>query len=202
MATATYGPNMDSQLETAYDGDGGTSNLSSVGIVTGKSPYKIRTAMGFDLSALAGATITLATMTITNNNVDVSTPPGCHAYRITESAWVESSSWSYYDYGSTLSWATPGGDYTTTDGVAFTPDGTADASWDITGLDVLVQDAIDNRSGQLLLLLKADSESGSLNTSRPFFTREGTYPPSLYIEYTTAAVPLRPTLVGLSPGVF
>jgi hypothetical protein len=152
-ATTTVGPAQDTYLDsfnttTNY----GTSTYYWTGTSTGKVLAVYRTLLRFDLSALAGSTLSSATLsqyasTVQAANVSFS------VCRLAQAAWTETgATWSTYD--GTHAWASPGGDYTTSDPacVSFTgPSTTGAFNVTVTGL---AQDALANRGGQLQMLIK------------------------------------------------
>lgn len=121
-----------------------------------------RAILRFDLSVLPpGSKVTGARLLFNTSVAAASFAMNAKVRRLTQSAWVESqATWNNYDSSPPQPWSTPGGDYTSTDEVDWTlPLVTGD--FEISGLEVLVQDAIVNRSGLLHVILMREIESGA-----------------------------------------
>ncbi len=96
--------------------------------------------------------------------------------RVTRSDWTETGvTWNEYKSG--FSWTTPGGDFTAVDKVTkvqnFTTGvGNYALTWDLT---TLAQDALDNRSGVLDIMLKFTTEPGAGLQSFLFASRSNIF---------------------------
>lgn len=134
-----------------------------------------RAILKFDLSVLpAGSVVTRARLLLKGSAAASSSGTPAKVRRLTQSAWVESTAtWANYD--TALPWGVAGGDFSIIDQVDWTlPIVVGD--FEISGLKVLAQDAIDNRSGLLHVILMRAAESGNDSL---IFVRSG--------EYATAA---------------
>jgi len=146
----------------------------------------------FDISNFPGGTISDVKLALYYYyyHPGLSNPSGrtILAYKITRTDWVESEvSWNIYKTGS--NWTSGGGDYVTSNpsgGSAVVPASYGWMEWDIKAI---VEDAIDNVSGMVELLLKDSTDSGSTITA--LYSRDYTVDTDLcpYVEitYTPAA---------------
>jgi hypothetical protein len=119
----------------------------------------VRTIMKWDLTSFStrATRIISAKLTLTEHTDQVTTEQTVRGYRITEGDMTESATWTTYD-GST-SWATAGGDYTTTPEASATVASTGgNLEMEDAGFIALVQDAVDNRNGYLSILLATQEE--------------------------------------------
>lgn len=177
---STFGPTKDAYVDNVNASTNHGTGSLAMQAPTGKAGAILRPLLSFDVSSLAGATVTAATLTIDVQGTSGSAA-AAHLYRVTQ-AWVEASAtWNTYD--GTHSWATAGGDYTTTGGVGFTAPGSV-GSFTVSGLAALVQDAIDNRAGLFDLLLRYDTEAPASLSAITFSARDGTTPPVLSVTST------------------
>jgi len=135
MATLTIQPSTadsSSFQNDPYTTWGGNSVLY---VGRGSNSDKRRSILKFDFSALVpGCTISEAKLYLYYSGYLGATPNGrtYWAYRITQRNWTEADS-SWYRYASGLSWATAGGDYTTTDGAsAVVPASAGWMNWTVT----------------------------------------------------------------------
>lgn len=166
---------------------GGTSPLE-VGFVAFKAAGITRAPLKFDLNAagiLSGAVINSAQLDL-NATTGAVSGESARVNRITQQGWVEGEvTWD--DYKSATAWSSAGGDFTATDEVTWTLP-TSAVAFSITGLATLAQDAIDNQSGQLHLLLKRQTES-SPDAKVLFSSGEDATEadrPTLVVDYTPA----------------
>lgn len=138
---------------------------------TGTTPIigkDLRCLLHFDLSSIpTGATIVQATMKL---YITVKQGAGGHPMwirRITDASWVESE-FTWDNKNSTTAWASPGGDFTTDLQLSFnSPTSLATKSY--TGMEPLTVDAMDNRSKQLSLMLRYQTEPGAGDVSDNWF---------------------------------
>ncbi len=142
----------------------GSSVLLEIGFFAAKGSDTLRTLMVFDVSDIpAGAVITSATLGL-NASTAATSASVARAYRVVQDAWTEGgATWNTYD-GSNA-WTTAGcsddgSDFTLTDGVDWNLP-TSTGAFDITGMETLVQDAVDNRAGNLHLLLRRIFETST-----------------------------------------
>jgi hypothetical protein len=141
----------------------GTDTILYIGNDALSPTYFRRALYQFDISDIpAGSVIDSAALTLYGDyNFDDQTEKTFYAYRCTR-VWVEGQvTWAVYSTGN--SWTTAGGDYVTTDGDSYTTDGvTPDPLGMVfSNLAALAQDALDNRSGILNLILIGPEASGS-----------------------------------------
>ena len=144
--------------------------------VTNAADNVYRTIMAFDLSTIpAGATVTACTLTV--NVTQRTSPTAGHVRRLcgehwldgdgqseaqaTWTVWKSATNWGVAGAGSTASCGA-GGDYTTTDEVAYTPPA-GTGLFTFTGVTALCQDAVSLRSGRLRLRISQDAESTQSN---------------------------------------
>ena len=124
------------------------------------NPCTYRSLLGFDESFYAGSTIYSAILYLgMSGKAGDPTDVTIDCYKATKEGWIQDGvTWNDYTTGS--AWDVAGGDYITSHpsgDSAVVPSGFALMSWNITGI---VQDAVNNESGLVNLLLKYDSEIG------------------------------------------
>lgn len=156
----------DSYLNS-YDPDGtyGASTVIYVGVnyITA-NPYPNRAITKYNLfckdwhNLPRGAIISAVTLTIEISLVTGGAPgKTMWVRRLVNYPWTTASvSWNSRATG--RAWQTPGGDYVTYRQVSFVVPG-ATGPFVISGLEVLAQDAVDNRNGILNLILMAADEA-------------------------------------------
>jgi hypothetical protein len=147
--------------------------------VTNASDKVYRTMMAFNLSDIpAGATISACRLAV--NVTQRTSPTAGHVRRLcgehwldgdgqseaqaTWNTWTSGVPWTVAGAGSTAGCAA-GGDYTTTDEVAYTPPA-GTGPFTFPDLSVLCQDALANRGGWLRLRISQDAESTQSNLIR------------------------------------
>lgn len=154
----------------------GASVVIDAGYSTGKSSFTERGLITFDVSLL-GTPYTVGTAYL---NLYVKAFPAWVTFRtgrLTHSWTEDYATWSNSDNG--VPWSFPGGSYDLTDSVIFSTGGLTTGWWSIDAT-ALVQDAIDNRSSIVDLILRLVTESGDtqiLSVS----SRTGTNPPYLSV---------------------
>jgi len=132
-----------------------------------------RSLGNFDVSELAGATITAAKLV---RRVWSITGPGGHqafVSRCTRPAdWVENqATWNQYKSGS--NWTTAGGDFDdTTPGKITYTEPTATGDHEIAGLGPYVEDALANRNGIVSLHLRLADEDPDVDQGAAWRTKE------------------------------
>jgi len=148
----------------------GTSSLVDVGMIIADPTVARRGVVHFNMDDIpANATVITAILDM-YSPTDMGVPPHpAHVYRFTNGIWVET----------TITWNSDNGSFTTTD-----PVGVAWNTYDAGGIfgappsniDIatLAQDAYDNRSKQLHILLKVDDESGAVQNGQHLRSKEGT----------------------------
>lgn len=152
-------------LEVAKDvyirSDQPTVNFNASNLIIGKSSGSVnsikRILVHVDLSAYIGAFISEAHLRMVSFQPTLQ--GAATVNRITQILWVEGTT-TFNNYDTGLPWATAGlglSDYTTVGEVSWTTPLAADPFL-LEGLDDLAQDALDNRAGQLHLLLKLVDE--------------------------------------------
>ena len=165
MAENAYVPVRDSILNLQFPNDNyGATDQVRLGTVYGGGVKTVleRGMADFDVSDLAGETVLHAELV--RYVFDV-VGAGGFAARIARctrpGTWVESEvTWNNYKAGTP--WTAPGGDFTNTDPpfVSYTEAVFAQIGlYTVTGLGGLVQDAIDNRSGILSVIMRAEAEA-------------------------------------------
>lgn len=114
-----------------------------------------RAILRFDLTALIGASITDATLTLTNHSGNV-TGETFSVHRLTQPNWTElGATWDVYN-GSN-SWGVAGGDFVATATQSLTISSVQSLVFD--QLKPLVEDAIQNRGGLLDVLIQSIASS-------------------------------------------
>ena len=156
--TASFDTYIDSHDETPYPG-----GLAVLSIGHHRDRAK-RTIIRWDLTTISSLQprITSATMTLVEHDNKCSVNQVVLAYRITQSSTTEAATWDTFDL--TGLWITPGGDYSTdivSTGTMFASGG--DLVFDDAGMAALVQDAIDNRSGYLYMVVATQEEIDASN---------------------------------------
>lgn len=141
---AEYDSLLNGQLQDTADP---TATTAPIGRTTGERNLALR----FDLRSFAPANISAATLTLTNIGSGGLLVNGVYyARRITQVAWVPDLA-TYNSYDGVQGWDTAGGDSTTTNQASCTiASATANLSFSLVAL---AQDAINNRSGYLHLLV-------------------------------------------------
>ena len=194
MATLSVTPTQDVFISSAFS----TTNWDTLTHVVGSVGPKIvdhtRTLMDFDITAItAGSTIDAVTCNLEIIGVSAGSPFtwACRRERRSDGAEAQAT-WDIYKTAN--NWGTAGASNTTTDvdtTFAFTFTGpSAAGSFDIpdsAGFRAFVQDALDNFSGIVRMLLKHNTEPGTDDQGVGFYDSEdGTAGnrPSLNITYT------------------
>ena len=156
-----------------------------------------RSLLGFNGSALVGKTVTLATLYIYYYTWWGSDPVGrqWNIFKITRSDWTElGACWNKYAVG--LNWATPGGDYVTSNPAGASAICPATplhwVTWDITDI---ARDAVDNEGGFINVLLRDNDEVGLNNKLAGFHSRESPNVPYVAVTYEDKGA-----CFGLHPG--
>lgn len=177
--------NVDTYLLEAAPGNNYATSTQLI-VVDRAAGYRDRAIIRHDFSALdSGITITNATLTLTIAEVDTGSED-VDVCRLTQTAWVETeANWNVYSTGN--SWASAGGDFTTTDKATTTVDATAAIGttydWDVTALTQWFQA---NATEIADWLIKGTNETDPLMRAR-FASREhatASYRPKLVITYT------------------
>lgn len=173
-------------LSTAATTNFDALNLKAATLTT-TSYY--RTLMHFDVSVIpSGSTIVSSYLRLFCTQPIAGNSPG-QLDRLTQTAWVENqATWNVYSTGNSWTVAGAASD-TSTPQVTFTfPTVASDTSnfWTITGMEAMVQDALDNRSGALHFLMKQTTESGNDNLTFRDSEYAGTSgeQPRLFVTYT------------------
>mgnify|MGYP003640693142 CR=1 FL=1 len=130
-------------------------------------PGRQRAVMKWDLTSIpTNATITASTLTLKNKSDNY---PGWDSetiriFRITNQGMTESATWTTYD--GTNNWTVAGGDYTATDAVTLAWDDGDDIVVSDSNFVSLVQDAIDNRSRYLSIVVASQRTLDGSTTGR------------------------------------
>jgi hypothetical protein len=167
MATTTFNPTKDCTIDLALPTTSDNTTSLTISQNIGGTAKK-RTLLYFDLSSLVGPLESIVTADLVMVNTGGSYPgtANFNFYRVTTTSWTEAATWNTIDGGN--AWTTPGGDYTTALGLSFSTSG-APANFDLTnvqGLDLLVSDAISNRSGILSIICLVDAGNTWIGKSR------------------------------------
>ena len=143
--------------------NGGASNYQTlrVGFDSTASFLILRFLIHFDLTTLpASITVDSASLSMRSALV-TATPPGAGTFfRLTRSDWLEGeATWNSYKTAS--AWTLAGGDWDAAVSVAVAALATQqEVAWEeFFGFAAIVQDALDNRSGHLHMICKADDEA-------------------------------------------
>lgn len=208
MATATFQPDATAGKDTYIVDASPTSNNDAAasglifGYIGGKTPQVFRAIISIDLftdigggAVPAGSAINSAQWDLRHVNdaygVGVNTADVYRQDRITRSDWAENQvTWNIYKTAN--NWTTAGGDIDGGLGHTFTlSNGGASAPATYTigtsaGFVALVQDAVDSRSGILIVRLKAVTESGTTTQTGVASSDDATSTnrPKLTIDYT------------------
>lgn len=163
----------------------GTSTSFFVGAtnVTVNPPSIKRGIISFDIPLDPGsARITSATLRLISATGAASAQTA-NVHRVTQTAWTESGvTWN--DYDTSMSWSSAGGDFDSTVEASFSLPTAGSQTVDITGLESVVQDAVDS-DGEVHLLIKRSIEA-IFAAEASFFSSEigaGSRRPQLIIEY-------------------
>ena len=167
--------------------NGGVSNYQTlrIGFTSTGSFLILRTLLHFDLTNLP-ANIVVDAASLSMQSVLVTEPPlGAGTFfRLTRSDWLEGeATWNSYKTAS--AWTSAGGDWDAAVSVAIPALATQEeVAWEeFFGFAAIVQDALDNRSGHLHMIGKADNEATEERVH--FFSKDygGNSPPELNIRY-------------------
>ena len=165
MSGFTAYPQRDSQMvaipTSSKDTNYGSSLVASfrVAEIGGEKSGLARAIVNFDISPLSSRTLSAAKMIVVPTVTDAQVT--AIISRCTRPAdWVESEvTWNSYKSGS--SWTDQGGDFDDTGppaSVNFTTHFPQNTDHEITGLLAFADDALDNRSGIVSLILRLDEE--------------------------------------------
>ncbi len=195
MSTLTLQPTVPDNLDNMLSRENpntnyGTNNTLQAGTDnTLLGDTVTRFLVGFDVSSIqSGSVINSATLTFKLTGAGARPGPTIFtASRVTREWTHSGSTWNKYD--GTNNWTTPGGDYTATGAVTASvgaPVAGSTAVW--TGLEDLVSDAIENRSGLLSLIITGPEDVGYdafLVAHSGHSTVTAANRPKLEIDYTT-----------------
>ena len=155
-----------------------------VGYKTGKASAAYRGLIEFDISSIPlTSTISAATFTVNGNSFsDDSASKPCTVY-IVRKDFTEDATWLKYDDSFIGDWTNPGGDFESTPNLGFT----LTQGQTINGLQELAQHALENQSGALRLLFKANDETATQGYAvwKSSDHSSSTGIPSLALTYTT-----------------
>ncbi len=195
-------PTADTTIDAA-DTDNDRSTQTTVLV---KASLERRILMRFDVSSVPdGATVDSATLNLYKSGFFSTDPVGrtYAASRLTQTAWVVDGdngnpsahgvTWQHYDVAAGLTWASPGGDYTTTGQATATVPSTGNwMTWDVATL----VDWARSNGGTLDLVIR-DTVTAS-NHQAQFVSLEGSEAqrPKLTIGYSVAAAPPSGTASG------
>jgi len=188
--TATYYPSKDNELSQEYPNTvnpAGTTRLD-VGYQANIQDH-FNIILDFDLSNIPdGATFTQGDLMLyVYGNYNANTSRTIYASRITQLGWTEAgASWNKYD--GINAWATPGGDFTTTNQASYT--GVApNPGWLTLSSPALIQDSWNNQSKHVNIIVR---QPGTENSYAVIYSREYTdssLRPKLIVTYTLPNTP-------------
>jgi len=137
-------------------GSWSTLNIGTLTLMKGELAY-YRSILRFDLTALVGASIIDATLTLTTQIGSV-TGETFTIHRLTQPNWTElGATWNTYN-GSN-NWGAAGGDFVSTPAQSLTISSVQNLVFD--QLKPLVEDAIKNRGGFFDVLIKSNAAGGA-----------------------------------------
>jgi hypothetical protein len=154
---ATFNPTKDAHIQEAAP----TTNLGAATTirVQATAAAKIRSLLTFDLSSLGAITVA-SNVTLDLFHVAMSGSNFLAGLSRITQAWIEAEvTWNIYSTGN--NWATAGGDFTATGqvtGITIPAGSSADLRISGSLLRDLVQDAIDNQSGILDIIIHATED--------------------------------------------
>ncbi len=148
----------DSYMDSSQPTDTfGSDATMQVGGFFGKGSTIYRSILSFPLSDIPSGSVINSAKLVLYASTAAALAALAVVYRITQPNWTEGFvSWNFYNVDTT--WITPGGDYTTSESASWNLP-TSTGSFEITGLDDLVIDAIDNINNELHILLRRITES-------------------------------------------
>lgn len=199
MPTVEFIPTRDCWIQLANPDTAHESLVLEVEAQSGKTTTRERTLMLFDISSIPTDYVSIDSVTlrleIITSSVGTDNIAIC---RINNSFWTEAATWNKRD--GVTAW-TAGGEFEPTSPAPYvtTISGTPGAQTIASGANfiALVEDAIDNLSGQLHLMIKVNDEPSTTSYARQFSSEEETSPagaePTLIIAYTAAGVTRRRT---------
>jgi len=163
--------------EPTPDTNYGGGSVQMKGIVNSKR----HSILEFDISSIpAGATIDSATLFLSEQGGAQLTTG--ELVRMTQAGWVElEATWNQYANGS--NWTTSGGDADTTQRTTFTTIGNGEGSVDALDAQPHCQDALDNRSGLVRLLIRPTETGWSVGWHSSDSTTASKRP-KLVVNYT------------------
>jgi len=164
MATLTLQPDGTSGKDAYISSSSATTNFGtattcSLGVSGKSSTLFTRVLIEFDISSIpAGTTITSANLSLYASAVAASSENA--AVRRVTQTWTEASAtWNTYDGVNPWPVNGTGGDFTTTDQKLFSLQVASDPDPHVISLTTLCQDALDNRSGILSVILMRRTEA-------------------------------------------
>ena len=160
----------------------GSATTMPIGTIVGKSIRVNRGMFNFPLDAIASGAIINSAKLVIYVSVGAAISVAASVNRMTRPEWVESTaSWQRYNIDS--DWTTAGGDFTGTDAVPWTLP-TSTGFHEITGLEDLVVDGMNNRDDQLIILLKRTSEALSTSEITIHTGENSSDIPHLVVDFT------------------
>ena len=189
MADLTLQPSTKDTVFSATAPDTNYGTLDYLQIGHWSTSVIIRAILNFDASAIpAGSTINSATMSLDYWEYNYGNPSGqtAWAYKITRNDWVElEATWNSYKTG--FAWTTAGGDYVTSNPAGGSVAYPASYGWVGFDITAIVQDAVNNVSGSVNVLIKFADETitqDAVHRSKEYAT--ASLRPKLVISYTLA----------------
>ena len=192
MATATFYPSKDTWINAHLkDTNYGAANTIFLGALYfgGDKTLLGRGLLGFDLSGLVGAGVVVAAALTWDYNDVVGVPFSATFYRLNPAGpWTEGGA-TYKMYDGTNLWAAEGGDWdpVTPPPLGVSLAGASGSAETLAGFKDFVQDALDNRGGQLEIICKLDDEiPGVSKVVSPWQRQYGATGPRLVVDYEQA----------------
>ncbi len=198
MTVTNFGPAADSHIEGVFDqnANSGAATQITMGIVdSGGKTFWWRLMFAFDVSSLGPVTVTSAKLKL-NTGAGAGGTYGSKLVRIVRT-WIEDEA-TWLEYATGDSWTTAGANHDGDDKDTGTPPQvswstpTTGGDFEITGLGAFVQDAIDNRSGIVSMLLHLDDENPGETRTLTVRAKEHSIPtlrPVLEVIDTTVPPP-------------
>ncbi|MHA1482829.1 MAG: DNRLRE domain-containing protein [Candidatus Heimdallarchaeaceae archaeon] len=204
MATYTKQPSTrDARLKKDAPND--NTGAATYFAITGLSSVLWRSILNFDISDLPAGVIDSVKLKLYYYDKD-QTPDGktVWAYKVTRDDWVESEvTWN--SYKSSSSWTAAGSDYVTSNPAGASTTFPSSYGWMEWDIKAIVEDAIDNVSDSVNLLIKFDNEADGSWARANFYSSEYTdntdLCPKIVIEYSLGPSVTTQAASGLGDGI-
>jgi hypothetical protein len=175
---------------TTPETDGAPDGLDIKNIVGVDLTKYFRTWLHFNLVSIPTDSVITSALLKMSVKATNATGAECTIHRLTQPDWLEEQlTWYDYNTGASLSWVTPGGDYTATGAITYNMAVATGTDAQVVDITTLVQDAIDNRAKQLHLLIKKTVETVGSFSGIDYWSLNPDFPyqkPHLVLAYDTA----------------